>query len=205
MKVRTLFFVVLLAVACRPVGAQQRFDGSVFGGINMCQIDGDDAGGYSHLGLRAGVGTSFSLSADASSPLRMVVELAYAQKGSYVAQIDRNIYVDYVEMPLMLSYRLLDDRLRLAAGVAPAVLVHAEVTDAGVDNPVSVQNYRRFDALPLVASVRYLVGGHFAVEARWEDSMVSITKENGSGTYRLWRENRGAFNRLVTLGLAYQF
>ena len=194
---------LLLAGAAQ---AQNRFDASVFGGLTFNQIDGDDAGGYMNWGLRGGVGTSFTLGEDARSPWRMVVELAFTQKGSQIgseSSFTRLISLDYVELPLMMSYTALDNRLRVAAGVAPAVLVGARVTDDGMRNSQQEGKYLRFDWLPVTFSVRYLFTYNLAVEARFQTSLLSVYDNPSAGTYRIWRENMGAFNRSVTIGLSY--
>ena len=92
-RIIVLAFVLFAAT----VGAQQRFDATIMAGVNMCQIDGDDAGSYNHVGLRAGVGTSFPLSTDAESPWRMAVELAYTQKGARFDSGAGHTALQYVE------------------------------------------------------------------------------------------------------------
>lgn len=203
---RHLLLIALLALAT-AVMAQGRFDAAISAGMNMSQIDGDGAGRYSHVGLRAGIGTSFSLSRDTESPWRMVVELAFAQKGSEVNRSDfrRSINLSYVEVPLMLSYNTMNNRLRLAAGVAPAVLVRAAVNDDGIENTALQDNYRKTDLLPLTATARYRFTDHLCLEGRYESSMLSISKEEGQGTYRILRSNKGTFSRVITIGLAWQF
>ena len=177
-------------------------------GANFSQVDGDEAGGYSHLGLRGGVGTSFYLGDKEGSPWRMVVELAFTQKGSNINSevLERTIALNYVELPLMMSYTLLDGTLRLAAGVAPAVLVGARVVDgAGEENVAQENNYKRFDWCPLTLSARYLFSYSIAAEMRFQTSMLSVVDQAASGTSRLLRDNRGAFNRTLTIGLVYCF
>lgn len=199
--------VLVLVFTCTTANAQRRFDASIFGGVNFSQIDGDDAGGYNRLGLRGGVGTSFFFGWDERTPWRMVVELAFAQKGSTVdpSGLNRIISLNYVEMPVMMSYTLLSNRLRLAAGVAPAVMVGANVLDNGVRNTLQEDNYKRFDWAPVVVSARYLFTDNLAIEARFSTSLLSVTEQNATGTYRIFKENMGAFNRTVSLGIAYCF
>ena len=62
MKTKLLIaaFVILQSSLIVSLQAQSRFDATVFAGANFCQIDGDQAGSYSHVGLRAGVGTSLA-------------------------------------------------------------------------------------------------------------------------------------------------
>lgn len=204
-KMKRILIIVLLAVSVTAVG--QRFDAAVSAGMNMSQIDGDGAGRYSHVGLRAGVGTSFTLGRDTESPWRMVVELAFAQKGSEINgdSFLRSIDLSYVELPLMLSYNCMKNRLRVAAGVAPAVLVDASVSDDDIENSALQDNYRRVDLLPLTAMVRYRFAERLCLEALYESSMVSISKQEGQGTYRLFRSNKGTFSRVICFGLAWQF
>lgn len=194
--------ILILSAAFSLSHAQQRFDAKLFAGLNLCQVDGDDDGSYNHPGLRTGVGTSFTLGEN-GSPWRMLVELAYAQKGSHINNSNGDIALQYVELPLMLSYSLADNRLRLAAGVAPAVLVGVRVTFGGTDSPEQAAKYKRMDWLPLTALVSYRFTDHLAAEARYQNSLLSVY--DGAGPYRLWTSNHGAFNRLLTLGLAYQF
>ncbi len=188
--------------------AQERFDLSVFGGVNFCQIDGDDAGDYGFLGLRAGVGTSFFFGWDERTPWRMVVELAFTQKGARIVREDfqRTISLNYVELPIMLSYTLLDQRLRLAAGVAPAVQVGASVLDYGGEHNVAhEQNYKRMDYLPVLLSARYLFTENLGFELRFQTSMLSITEQNAHPAYRIVTSNTGSFNRAISAGLSYTF
>lgn len=207
MKQLKYILVGALLLGSLTATAQRRFDASVFGGATFNQIDGDGAGSYSQLGLRGGVGTSFFFGWDERTPWRLVVELAYTTKGSNIENdaLERRITLSYVELPVMMSYTLLDGRLRLGAGVAPAVLVGSRVMDAGYENQMQEDNYRRFDWCPLTVSARYLFTYDVAVELRFQTSMLSITNENSTGTYRLFRDNQGAFNRSLYLGLAYCF
>ena len=118
--------------------AQGRFDATVYAGANFCQLDGDQAGSYSHVGLRAGIGTSFALSADVDGPWRMVVELAFTNKGSYNKDFNTTLSVSYIEIPLLLSYNAMQNRLRIAAGVAPAVKVSESFTDGARASPTAI-------------------------------------------------------------------
>ena len=197
-RIILIALLVLIAIGT----SAQRFDAKVFAGLNLCQVDGDDAGKYNHPGLRAGVGSSFALGEE-DSPWRMVVELAYTQKGSHIEHNNGEISLQYVEVPVMLLLNMLDNRLRLAAGVAPAVLVGAKVTFDKIENPAQAEKYKRMDWMPLTAEVSYRFTEHLVAEGRYQNSLLTVY--DGSGPYRIWTWNHGAFNRLLTLGLAYQF
>ncbi len=187
-------------------GHQREFDLEVRGGINMCQIDGDASGNYNKLGFHAGVNTSFPLSDDGS--LRFVVELGLTQKGSRISSssLDRTISLFYVEVPLMLAYDMFEgNKFRAGVGIAPAVLASANVKTDGVYDELHSQNYKRIDALPICVSVRYKITDHFGVDVRYYNSMLNTAKENGIGTYRIFRSNKGQFNRLLQAGITIDF
>ena len=197
---RKAFILAALISIFSIASAQNRFDAAAFVGLNLSQVDGDGAGHYNHLGLRAGVGSSFDLGAS----WRIGVELAFTQKGAQTANTG-SIDLQYIEMPILLSYSLLDDQLRIAAGVAPAVLVASKVTFDGIEDPIHSANYKRIDGLPITVALRYRFADHWCIDGRWQNSMLSVSKSNAVGTYRLFRSNKGTFSRLLTIGVAYQF
>lgn len=205
-RLSLLLFCLLLAgtASAQHRGKKApRFENYIQAGLNMCQIDGDNSGPYNRFHLKGGVGTQFSPAKDPSSHLKMVVELAYSARGSYVTQIDRTIDLSYVEMPLMLAYSA--DRFRLGAGFAPAILIRSHVEAHGVFDRESSENYRRWDRLPFVADFRYNLGDSWSLGARFQTSLLTIAHESGSGTYRIFRSNKGQFSRFITLSLAYRF
>lgn len=214
MKIKSyilLLFAILLTASSaqaqhRGKSQQKEFDFEIRGGVNFCQIDGDASGNYNKLGFHGGVNTSFPLSDDGS--LRFVVELGFTQKGSRIdnASLDRHISLLYVEVPLMLAYDMLDNhQLRIGAGFAPAILAKANVTTDGAYDDLQSQNYKRMDALPICVSIRYRITEHIGVDARYYNSMLNTAKENGSGTYRIVRSNKGQFNRLLQAGITIDF
>lgn len=201
---KRILMILVLALAT-VVQAQNGFDFSLVGGVNMGQIDGDNADRYRHLGFRAGVGTSYPIGGDAKSQWRWVVELAYTQKGSYIEAYDRKLSADYIEIPLMIAYTTHSKVLRVSVGVAPAVLVRSEVTDGGAESVADRDLFKTFDLLPLTVSVRWLMGTNFGIEGRYQNSMLSVTNETASGTYRLFRDNKGCFHNMLSAGIFLQF
>ena len=195
-----IILITLLLISSMAV-AQNRFDATAWAGINMCQIDGDQAGSYQHLGFHAAINTSFSLSRNIDSHWRMLVELGYTQKGSTVTKNDMSINLHYIEIPIMMTYNI--KGFRVGAGIAPAILVNSKVTVAGGDDLLSANNYRRMDALPLMAEASYSFN-HIYILARFQISMLSVSKSGGNA-YRLFRSNNGQFSRLFSIGLGYKF
>jgi hypothetical protein len=202
MKRILLTFIASLIVA---TAAGQRFDGAIFVGMNLSQIDGDNSGHYTHFGMHGAVQTSFALGKDIASPWRMIVELGVTEKGANKASTNIKTNLLYVEMPVMASYSFLDGKLRLAAGVAPAILAKARVKDSKMDDPEAAKAYRRMDWLPLCAEVSYFFGGHWGVNFRFNASMVSIMDNPSKGTYRIFRANKGAFNNYISFNVGFRF
>ena len=213
MKTKCILLILILLTAANTSEAQKRrgahsrvFDLELRGGLNFCQIDGDASGGYNKIGYHGGINTSFALSDDAN--WRFVVELGLTQKGSHInnSSLNRQISLLYVEVPLMLAYDLTDSKqLRIAAGVAPAILAKAKVNTDGAYDALHSDNYKRLDALPVCVSLRYRFSEHIGADLRYYNSMLNIAKENGSGTYRISRNNKGQFNNLLQAGLTIDF
>ena len=126
---RIIAFILLCIILVPNAEAQNRkrkshsneFDLQFRAGLNFCQIDGDNSGNYNKLGFHGGVNTSFPIG---DGGWRFLVELGLTQKGSNINNdgFVRNISLLYVEVPLLLTYNLVDNRLRLGAGIAPAIL-----------------------------------------------------------------------------------
>ena len=204
MKHSTLILVIFLALLS-PLAAQNRFDAALALGVNLGQIDGDNSGHYTHFGIHGGIQTSFALSPDPDGKLRMLLELGVTQKGANKANTSIHTDLLYVEIPILITYSLFSSRLRLGVGWAPAILARAKVTDAGVRDPASEKAYRRMDWVPLCADITYFFNRHWAASARINASFLSIMDNPSHGTYRVFRNNKGAFNNYLSFNLIYRF
>ena len=105
----------------------------------------------------------------------------------------------------MIAYTTHSKVLRVSVGVAPALLVRSEVTDGGAESVADRDLFKTFDLLPLTISVRWLMGTNFGIEGRYQNSMLSVTNETASGTYRLFRDNKGCFHNMLSAGIFLQF
>lgn len=200
---RILLFFIVITASVNLIYAQ-RVESQAWAGVNFSQIDGDGSGNYNHLGAHFAVNTAIALGNE-GSPFGILIELGLTQKGSYVKHIDRSISLSYVEIPVMFYYKLFDGNMRVGAGLAPGILVNSKVEDYGVDNEQQAANYRKLDALPVCLDLQYKLGDHLGFVARFETSMMPISIESASGVYRLFRSNKGTFNRLLSAGLSYTF
>lgn len=199
---KTAFLLAVMMTVATLCHAQ-RFDASIWGGVNMGQIDGDGSGNYNHLGLHLAINSSFPLGN--SHTWRLMVELGLTQKGSYVKHIDRQIDIVYVEIPVMLCANVLGGKVMVGAGIAPGINVRASVNEADTHNDALANNFKKIDRLPICASASLKLGNNTSIIGRWENSMLSVTDENATGTYRIFRSNKGSFHRLITIGVGYTF
>lgn len=174
MKLNTkncLLLVLFALCLTSPAEAQRnkhkssrQFDFELRGGLNFCQIDGDASANFNKIGFHGGVNTTFPISDDAR--WRFLVEIGLTQKGSRIenSTLDRHISLLYVEVPLMIAYDFLDNNnLRVAFGIAPAILAHANVTTDGSYDALQSENYKRLDALPICVSLRYRFTDHIGI------------------------------------------
>lgn len=209
--VALLAFILLINASTasaqhRKKNSGGQFDFEIRGGLNLSQIDGDAAAHFNKIGFHGSVGTSMAVNDDGR--WRLAVEIGLSQKGSHISNttLDRRISLLYVEVPVMVAYDFLEGRqLRVAAGVAPAILASSKVTTDGVYDTQHSNNYKPLDALPLCAKVRYRFTDHLAVDFQYYNSMLNIARESANGTYRIFRGNKGQFNRLFQVGLALAF
>ncbi|MDY5968977.1 MAG: outer membrane beta-barrel protein [Bacteroidales bacterium] len=212
MKRSPLFFLPLALLWLLPLASPaQVFDFSVIGGATFSQIDGDKSAHFNHIGYQAGVATSFPLGGHGSK-LRMHVEIGTIQKGSEIDNeiLSRSISLNYVQVPLMITYCLADQDyhfggLRLGAGFAPGILFKAQVKTDGVVDAVVEGNYQPLDVLPFVAEARYMFGRHIGIAVRYYYSLIHIDKNSSEGTYRILRSNKGQFSNLLFCGLYLRF
>lgn len=99
-----LFFLVVL-FAVNMSGEAQTFGGAVVGGLNMSQIDGDNASGFNKVGINAGLrGIILPYKKN-----HFYVELLYSQRGSLIrigqgfnSEV-RKINTSFAEIPVMFS------------------------------------------------------------------------------------------------------
>ena len=202
---RNIIIGLVFLCSALALNAQQRFDGAVFVGINLGQIDGDNSGKYTHFGMHGAVQTSFSLSKDPESDWRMIVEIGATEKGATKRSTNVKTNLLYVEVPIMMSYRFANGKLRIGAGWAPAILASARVKDGKMRDEEAEKAYKRMDWMPLCVDLSYFFTQHWGVNFRLNLSMLSIMDNPAQGTYRIFRSNKGVFNNYISFNVGYRF
>lgn len=196
-KVVSLF--VLLAF-CNASTAQQRFKAGLVFGLNAAQIEGDLAAGYNKLALHGGVRAITVL----RDKMDFVLEMLYSQRGSYarLQQGDMKINLQYVEIPLMISYKDWyqedDDYYKVQAigGFSYGRLIEAS-SIGSIYHDTEVENFNKNDySITLGADV--FLTKHFGFGARWTRSLNLLYNNqkhnpNVNGLFGYFLSFRGAY------------
>ena len=119
--------IILIVLTAFPFifSHAQFFKAGIVGGLNASQIDGDNEGGFTKLGVNAG----FISQIDLAESWYLNFEILYAQKGSAPAFNTFKyfkIQTDYAEMPLTIKYHDKKGGLIFGAGLALERLVRAK-------------------------------------------------------------------------------
>lgn len=107
MKKSILFILFVNLLIFSTSYAQRNFSGGLIAGLNLAQIDGDQAGGYNKVGINAGIRGIIQ----PDNKNTVSVDLLYSQRGSLLrigsgAFSDvRLITISYAEIPLMYNIK----------------------------------------------------------------------------------------------------
>lgn len=125
MRELLLCLLVLMSIVC----AAQTFRGSIIGGLNLSQVDGDDLRGFHQPGINAGLRVVALL----SDKWSVGPELLFSQQGAVRNQNAESVgnlqslRFQTLELPLMLYYK--DWRLIAAAGASYQRLISYRIED----------------------------------------------------------------------------
>lgn len=179
MNFRILVFFVSLAVSA--VGySQPGFRGSAILGLNLAQLDGDIKAGYRKAGLTAGLKVAF----DIKDKLEGNVELLFSQRGSsdriFRDDITQTIKLNYVELPIYLSYRdwyiEKDQYYKMAGqlGFSVGGLTSARLINI---NDISSEDFNNRDISFLIGAT-YSFTKHFGFTARYSRSFNKVLEDD---------------------------
>lgn len=171
------------------------FLAAVIVGGNGAQIDGDKMLGFRKLGVVAGGRASFII----KKHWQPIVEILYAQKGS-ASEISPNelqtrFWLDYVEVPVMMSY--IDQGLELSLGASYGRLLRTRIIINGLDEPDRTAEYKK-DDISFTGGVGYFINKHIGFDMRFTKSLLDILKEENTFPYP-------QRNRLVSVRALWRF
>lgn len=193
--------LTLLLIVFSFTVKSQDFKSKLILGVNACQVDGDQNGGYNKFGPRFGFGISYPI----SDKMDFGFEMLFSHKGSQTKQDKDNpglaiikYRYNYIELPLIASYNF--KQWSLHAGLAPAYLINARADEGG--GFVDMENIKKVDFLSNFGA-SYKLSDKVAVEARSQYSITSILKEGGSSSVAFVKS--GAYHNVLSLSLHILF
>lgn len=145
----TIYNVCLNAqVTKRSLADTERFNAGLIIGLNISQLDGDYFVGYDKAGLTGGIKGIVGL----TPRLDFNMELLYSQKGSKIFSgnklgtspiKDRIVDLHYVDVPLLLKWRLRDteNSWHIEAGIVYSRLLDTKITEK-LSNPAVDFSYK---------------------------------------------------------------
>jgi len=162
------FIAVLLFLSENSL-AQQRFKAGVVLGLNASQILGDAVGGYNRLGLQGGLRATTVL----QDKMDISFELLYSQRGSYSKNFNVDIFLQYVEVPVVFSYKdwLHEEdgyyRIQASAGISLGRLLDASAEGSTHDD--LTDNFNTWD-YGFTGGVEYFATQRIGFGLRWTKS-----------------------------------
>jgi len=204
---RKLIFA--LAIFLPSICFGQVFKAGITAGPTFSQIAGDRVAGFYKLGFQAGFVSDIYISKNFS----WGIELLYSQRGSASAfDADRfiddfKISVDYIEVPVILSYNDKNDMSFYIGGSFNRIL-GTKYFVQGVELPFEdlcsestvVDNPTKKNDLQGILGLRYNVSQILVVGARWNRSFTFF-KRNVASTF----PKQGMYHNSVTLRVEFIF
>jgi hypothetical protein len=175
----------------------QNFFGSVTLGINASQINGDNAAGYNKAGLTGG----FKIDYPVSPSVDISAELLYSGRGSRDNRQNIRINLDYIEMPLVVSFRdwYIEkgdyDKVRVDGGLSYGYLFRASSNENTL-GPF-VDQLKKHD-MSMIVGVAYMFTPKWGVSLRYTRSLFKMLSNKDF-------EQGGLLGYFVTLRGEYHF
>lgn len=188
-KFNHLLFSFLSLSAVHSVNAQE-FKPVFTIGVNGSQIDGDKLSGYDKGGLYAGAGVVYRAN---KRPWELEFNIAYSQKGARSSR-DDNFFLlyrlNYVSMPLLISYVSTKSHVRAQAGIGTGLLVGQYFDDNGFVTRQFASPVKSLDHT-LIAGLEVPISPSLGFNIRFNYSIIAVV------------ERPAFFNNYLTFGLRY--
>jgi hypothetical protein len=197
-------FLILSFFVFAFAGLTQRFNGGVYLGGNVSQLDGDGNSGYHKLGYLGGAFVNLRVSPHSSFQM----EMGYIQKGSRGdSSITFLFRFHYLEVPLLYQYTFAQ-RFSLEAGPAMDVTLGSYEESDGLESSSTVP--LRPVTLAGILGFSGFLTKHLKANLRFSYSILSV-RENVSGYqtipayYRYIFYQWGQFNNVLSFSLQWYF
>lgn len=186
-----------------PSSAQVDFTGGLMVGGVTSQMSGDALAGWDKFGVTGGGWIHM----DFNGVMGTYLGLQYINKGSKKQADpdngDNNVFafrLNYIDMPLMLTYS--KSNFRFGLGPSVGVLVSQKM----VYNDISYEPNPNFETLDLagIFSVTYQPEGNIGIEFRGGTSVIPI-RPAPAVVNKLSYYEQGNYNQWMQIGIQYRF
>jgi len=196
MKLKITCFIMMLFIS-NNINAQE-FKAGMKAGISTSQVSGDNLGGFHKAGLLIGGYVNRNI----NPLLSLQLEMIFIQKGS--SNTNKNfpiaeIYLDYIEVPLLLIYRQ-SENIFIESGIHTSALINGYYHDLYG----RLENQNKFDNFDLgfIIGVNYKINNKLSLNTRASNSIIPFAEHASGQTYRF---NKGKYNTGLSFILQYQF
>lgn len=161
------------------------FKGLFFAGLNACQVDGDDAAGYSYMGAHVGVGAMVKFHKYMSVSMEIVYNMKGAQRRLFnnnSADSSFQLVHDYMQVPILFNVH--DKRtIMFSAGISLGYMVRYKQIISGTDYtnadntaPIAseyIKPPKKFDVCAEVG-LHFIIKEQFALGGRFSYSLIGM-------------------------------
>ncbi len=198
----------------------QLVKGEAFLGLNLSQIDGDQAYGYTRLGLHTGFGGLLTIYQKGDFSIDFSMEIAFNQRGSHQGRLyndtvngevitgEYDIYMNYLEVPVLFYF---SDRqiYSLGLGASYGRMVglreyeHGRLTDVNL-NYTGNDKYK-LDDFCFIADLKVRLHERLKLGVRYQYSMAKIRTRDYYLVNGEFDCTRDQYNNVITARLIYVF
>ena len=196
MKLKISCFIIILFIS-NNINSQE-FNAGIKAGISTSQVSGDNLAGFHKAGLLIGGYVNRNI----NQLLSLQIEMIFIQKGS--SNTNKNfqiaeIYLDYIEVPLLLIYRQ-SENIFIESGIHTSALINGYYHDLYG----RLENQNQFDNFDLgfIIGMNYKINNKLSLNTRASNSIIPFAEHASGQTYRF---NKGKYNTGLSFILQYQF
>lgn len=206
-------FIIVFCLIGAPAGAQI-IKGEAIAGINLTQVDGDEAFGFHKI--RANIGAGVMIPFGEKGKWDVSIETLFSQKGSYqqpqyidsvgggeVYTGEYKLHLNYVEVPVLVLFTD-KELISVGAGFSWGRLVGIKEWEHGnlvETTTLNSDTYSKND-ISILGDIRIRLWQALKLNLRYQYSLVKIrTREFDNTAGDTW--TRDQYNNVITMRLIY--
>ena len=179
---KKILMIAALMVATLSANAQEMFLKPMVGGTLSTMTGDNDGDAKMKVGLVAGAEFGYNFTEN----MGVTAGLLYAMEGAKSKALDKNLNLDYLNIPILFNYYIIPG-LAVKAGVQPGFLVRAKYDDENIKDLFKKVDF----SIPIGVSYEF---SDFVVDARYN---LGLTKIYDIGDAK-------CYNSVIQLTLGYK-